>query len=289
MNQQLSGGTAPAAIEVPIVYLVNTGVTPVFYQSDVPTDNTRLEGTREQRVMTVKNARLLPDNFSLDVEGFAFASRPTAVTDFWDDAQLKSIYEGEVRELVAAQTGASEVVVFDHTRRSSDQAQREKHMARDPAGAAHSDYTDFSAEQRMRDVFPPDEAEARLKRRFGVVNTWRSMTGTIAEWPLALCDARTINSDLMHTVERRANHRTEPSFEYTRASETQHPSFDANHRWYYYPQMQRDEVILIKNYDTLHDGTARYALHTAFEDPNTPKNAPPRESIESRVFVFYDD
>ena len=53
-------------------------------------------------------------------------------------------------------------------------------------------------------------------------------------------------------------------------------------------EMKRDEVLLFKNYDTLKDGTARFALHSAFEDPSTPQNPKPRESIETRAFVFFD-
>ena len=105
------------------------------------------------------------------------------------------------------------------------------------------------------------------------------MTNTIQEWPLALCDARAINDDLLHTVERRA---------YNRVGQTRHASYDSGHIWHYFPQMQRTEVVLIKNYDTLIDGTARYSLHTAFEDPTSPVDAVPRESIETRALVFFD-
>ena len=52
--------------------------------------------------------------------------------------------------------------------------------------------------------------------------------------------------------------------------------------------MERTEVVLIKNYDTLIDGTARYSLHTAFEDPTSPVDAIPRERIETRALVFFD-
>ena len=289
MNQHAEDVTAPSGIDVPIVYLVPTGETPVFYQSDVNVGKTVLEGTRERKPMRVRNARLLPNGFSLDVEGFAFARQVTAVTDFYDDAQLASVYTPEVERLVAEHTGASEVVVFDHTRRSSALEHREKYKSRDPAGAAHTDYTDSSARQRVGDVFTEAaEAERRLAGRFVIVNVWRSMTGLIEQWPLALCDARTINDDLLHTVERRDNVRREPSFEYSRPSETRHASYDDGHRWYYFPRMTRDEAILIKNYDTLTDGTARYALHSAIEDPTSPADAAPRESIETRAFAFFD-
>ena len=139
----------------------------------------------------------------------------------------------------------------------------------------------------MHDVFGKQVSD-KLNRRFAMVNAWRSMTGTIEEWPIAVCDARTVNENLLVDTYRHAPHRAEPSFEYARASSTRHAAFDSSHRWYYFPEMKRDEVLLFKNYDTLKDGTARFALHSAFEDPSTPQNPRPRESIETRAFVFFD-
>ena len=287
MGSQDQELASPSGIEVPIHYMVDTGETPVFHQTDSPADRITMRGTREAHPMTIRNARLLPNDFSLDVEGFAFAEHVTKVTDFYDDAQLTSVYVPELEKLIARLTGATEVVVYDHTRRSSDGAHRKMHNWRDPVPLPHSDYTDRSAAQRMRDVFS-DDADDRLNRRFAIVNVWRSMTGPIEQWPVAVCDARSINDDLMHTIVRSAPHRAEPSFEYSRSSETRHASYDANHRWFHFPRMARNEALLFKNYDTLQDGTARYALHSAFEDPTSAPDAAPRESIESRAFMFFD-
>jgi len=287
MSSQEQGVESPPKIEVPFLYLVDTGVTPVFHQSDTPTDRGTVQGTREPHAMTIRNARLLPNDFSLDVEGFAFAEHVTEVTDFFDDAQLTSVYTPEIEQLIARVAGATEVVVYDHTRRSSNGAIREKYNWRDPVALPHTDYTDRSAAQRMRDVFG-DGADDRLNRRFAIVNVWRSMNEPIEQWPLAMCDGRSVNDELMLKIVRSAPHRTEPSFEYSRSSETRHASYDANHRWFYFPRMTRNETLLFKNYDTLQDGTARYALHSAFEDPTSPPEPAPRESIESRAFVFFD-
>ncbi len=265
-------------IEAPIGYLVNTGELPVFYQSNVPGERTNFEGEREFQKVTVSNARLLPNDFSLDREGFAFVAHTTAVTDFQDDAQLEGVYNAEAEALVREATGASRALVFDNTRRSSSQSLREAHNARDPANAAHTDYTDWSARKRVEDVMG-DEAEALLAKRFAIVNVWRSRAGVIEEWPLALCTWDSVDDAHLHTVERRA---------YNRVGQTRHASYDNKNDWYYFPRMTPDEAILIKNYDTETDGRARYALHTSFDDPTAPANAAPRESLETRVFAFFD-
>lgn len=265
-------------IEAPIGYLVNTGELPVFYQSNVAGERTNFEGEREFRRMPVQNARPLADGLSLDREGFVLVRHDTAVTDFHDDEQLAQIYEPEVEDLIKAHTGATRAFVFDHTRRSSSQTLREAHNARDPANAAHTDYTDWSARKRVEDVMG-DEAEALLAKRFAIVNVWRSTAGTIEEWPMAFCPWEAIDDAHLHTVERRA---------YNRIGQTRHASYDAKNRWFYFPRMEPNEAVLIKNYDTEIDGRARCALHTSFDDPTAPEDAAPRESLETRVFAFFD-
>ncbi|MEP4379175.1 MAG: CmcJ/NvfI family oxidoreductase [Alphaproteobacteria bacterium] len=287
MIREAEDSPGEAEITAAINYLVYTGEAPVFNQAHSAAEKMQMQGARVPQDMPIANARLLADDFSLDVEGFTFVDHVTQVTDFNDDAQLASVYTPEIEKLIAVAAGATEVVVFDHTRRSTERSHREAHASRDPVPAPHSDYTDGSAAQRMRDKFG-EAAEARLKGRFAIVNAWRSMTGTIEQWPLTVCDARTIDDALLYATRREAPMRAEPSFEYDRPSETRHAAYDANHRWVYFPRMTRDEVLLFKNYDTRTDGTARYALHSAFEDPNTPSDPAPRETIETRAFVFYD-
>ena len=287
MNQPAAQVATRPAIETIIHYLVDTGVPPVFKQTDNTVDTVFTVGVREEKRITVRNARLHPGKFSLDVEGFVLAPHPTKVTDFFDDEQIRTVYIPEVERLVCQYAGASRAVVYDNTRRSTVQATKEKYRTREPVPAPHSDYTDISAAQRLRDVVG-DEADTLMKKRFAIVNVWRSIAGTIEEWPLAVCDARSIDDSLMHTFVRETTHTVEPSFEYSRKSETRHASFDPNHRWYYFPNMTRNESLLFKNYDTARDGKARYCLHSAIVDPSGPANPAPRESMESRVFAFFD-
>jgi hypothetical protein len=42
------------------------------------------------------------------------------------------------------------------------------------------------------------------------------------------------------------------------------------HRCYYFPRMERNEAILLKCYDSMDDGRARFTAHTSFEDPSSP-------------------
>ena len=60
-----------------------------------------------------------------------------------------------------------------------------------------------------------------------------------------------------------------------------------SHRWYFYPKMNRDEVVMFKTYDS-NEKPFMPTLHSAFDDPTSNENASPRESIEVRAICFFD-
>ena len=63
----------------------------------------------------------------------------------------------------------------------------------------------------------------------------------------------------------------------------------ARHQWAYYPRMAAEEALLFKTFDSCEDGsTPRFVFHTAFDDPTTPDDAPPRRSIEVRTVALWD-
>ena len=96
--------------------------------------------------------------------------------------------------------------------------------------------------------------------------------------PLALCDAASVAPEDLVAVERRAK---------DRIGEIQQVLHNPAHRWTYFPDLAIDEAILIKTYDSATDGRARFTIHTAFDDPTSAPDAPPRESIETRCFAFF--
>ncbi|MBM3558605.1 MAG: methyltransferase [Alphaproteobacteria bacterium] len=277
MERHPLDGRPYEAIEAQIGYLVDTDEKPTFFHSYEPGVPTQHTGTRELRAMPVRNGRTMEESFTLALNGFCIVPHHSAVTDFYDDAQLSGVYDHEVEALVREKMGATRVVVFDHTRRSSDQSLRAANNSREPASVAHTDYTDWSAAKRLGEIVP----DADPARRYAIVNVWRPITLDPCEsWPLALCDGRAVDTSYMRAVQRRT---------IDRVGESRHSTFDVRHRWIYFPRMTRDEAIILKNYDTIDDGrTAKQALHVSFDDPTSPPDAKPRESIETRTFVFFD-
>jgi hypothetical protein len=267
-----------AWVEANVPYLADLSVKPVTYNPPIGTGVARREGNYRDFKVRIHNARLLLGDLSLDRQAFILAPHETQVRDFYDKDEVRRVYEPEVEALIKEKTGASKVVVFDHTIRAADRGVERGHRA--PVRSVHNDYTEKSGPQRVRDLLPPDEAEARLKKRFVEINVWRNIAHDPVEMsPLGFVDAESIAPrdlavcDLIYA---------------DRTGEIYIGVYNADHRWYYFPRLTREEAVLIKCYDSMKDGRARFSLHSAFDDPTSPKNPKPRESIETRTFAFFD-
>ena len=235
-------------------------------------------GTHEGRRVTIRNARPLAGDLSLDCEGFVLVQHDTRVADFYDEQELRSVYYPEIDELVKQHTGAARVVIFDHTLRAQDEALRVKKTVREPNRTVHNDYTEWSAPKRVRDLLPADEAEELLQHRFAIIQVWRPIRNPVRTNPLAIADARSLRPENLI-----ASQRSYPG----RVGETYQITYNPEHRWSYFPAMQRNEAIVFKVYDSEKDGRARFTAHTSFDDPTSPPDAPARESIEVRTLAFF--
>ena len=265
-------------IEADVNFLVDTGIKPVNFPSTPGGGKSEHIGEYETQTVRVRDARPLSSDLSLDREGFSLVTLETKVLDFYDSDQIKNIYHRELQELIQRETGAKDVVVFDHTLRAGDEKIRKLKQVREPVKRAHNDYTVKSGPVRVQDWFGKKKAGPYLKRRFAIINIWRSVLGVVETNPLAICDARSVALGDMVATERRAAERV---------GETYRLTHNPNQQWFYFPLMQRNEAMLIKSYESEDDGRARFTPHTAIVDPETPLEAKPRQSIESRVFAFF--
>jgi len=236
----------------------------------------RTSGLEERHRMEIANGREARD-LALDANGFVLVEHRTGTRNFHDADELKRVYYPEVEALVKRVSGAARVVVFDHTLRSGSEQEREERLIREPVLSAHNDYTEWSGPQRVRDVMGA-EAEQLLQRRFAIIQVWRATADPIRSNPLAMADARSVATDDLLVDERRYPNRV---------GQTYRLKYNAGHRWFYFPEMRRDEAIVFKVYDSAKDGRARFTPHTSFDDPSTPPGAPPRQSIEARTLAFF--
>jgi hypothetical protein len=279
MTEVLERSAAPekiASIEATLNYLVDTGEKIVTEAGAGGTADMR-GGKLDPRRVVIHNGRLQEQDSALDRQGFRFVRSDTKVGDFYSEDEVRRVYYDEMVELVKAESGASRVVVFDHTLRTGDDALREKLKIREVVPRVHNDYTEWSAPKRVRDLLP-DEADELLKRRFAIIQVWRPIGHPVESFPLAICDGRTLSTDDLVVSERRYQHRVGQTYAIT---------YNPAHKWFWYPRMRREEAIVFKVFDSLKDGRTRWSAHTAFDDPTSPPNARPRESIETRTLVFF--
>jgi hypothetical protein len=261
-------------------YLEPTSQKPRSLEFEPPAGVPRTTAVYRQHKVEIRDIRPVASTLSLDREGFQLLTAPTRVRDFGNEDVIRSQYYGEAISLLKKLTGAARVVVFDHTirRRIPGATDRTTALPRQPVPRVHNDYTVVSGPQRVRDLLG-NEADELLKKRFAVINVWRPIRGPVQDAPLAVTDAQSVApadfvaTDLVYP---------------DRIGEIYYVKFNPEHKWFYAPQMRDDEVMLIKCYDSMADGRARFVPHSAFEDPTTPAGAAPRESIELRTLVFFD-
>ena len=270
--------SAPAYVYGKLNYIAQSSEKPVYYAYDPPPGTPRVTGTFVATEVKIRNAREIVDSLSLDIQGFRLVHQESAVHDFYDKEEVERIYYPEVARLLKLTTGARKVVIFDHQVRNIELAKRGERNAREYGKAVHNDYTAKSGPRRVRDHLPAHEAAARLEHRFAEINVWRPIRGPIESTPLALCDAGSIDakdfvpSDLVYR---------------DKIGETYRFTYNPRHRWFYFPHLEKNEVILLTCYDSKEDGRARFTAHSAFDDPTSAPDAAPRESIEVRALVFF--
>ena len=274
------------AVEASLLYLDSRDTSATYMASEAGGDIPEHQGVYIHQPVGIQNARPINDELSLDREGFKLLDRSSEATDFYDDNQIAQIYETEVKRSVSEALAAlgesiTHIEIFDHTRRTSSEEMRKTLKMREPASIIHNDYTDKSALRTREEFFEKDSAakEKLQSKRFLIINLWRSIRGIVKQAPMTLCAANSIAPEDAVSVERIAkNHR----------GELQLAVWNPAHQWFYFPEMTMQEALIFKTFDSATDGRARYTIHTAFDDPNSPQDAPPRESIETRCLVFLE-
>lgn len=269
-------------VEAALTFITPSATKPVFHSSAITGGAPKVFFDTERHAMLIQDVRPLASELSLDHEGFELRRHRTAALDLYDDATVENVYYPEIEALLRGVTGASRVIIFDATRRSDGGAGASNPDGRrGPATRVHVDYTEKSGPQRLKDLVGEAEALRLLASgaRIIQINVWRPIRGPVARSPLALADASSVRpEDLIATDQVFPN----------RVGEIYHLAYNPSQRWYYAPAMTPDEVILIKGWDSLNDGRARFTPHSAFDLPDTPADAPARESLEVRTLVVIE-
>jgi len=241
------------------------------------------------------DGRELSPPASLETTGYELRSHPTACPDFRDDAAVVATYYAEMMELVKQASGAKRVFIFDHTVRESGNTNLNAAAGGSaaPVPRVHCDYTAEGAPRRLmqlgkegifsrvreRELSEAEVAEL-AEGRFAFINVWRSIDDDhpVMQKPLAVADELSVPEADRFKYELIFPDRIGENYSLRHS--------DA-HKWRYFPQMSKDECLVFKVYDKKADGP-RFVFHTAFDDPSSAPDAPPRKSVEVRAIAFYD-
>ena len=276
---------APAsdvAVNAALTFIVPQNTKPYFKSAALTGGDPEVHFQTELREVEINDMRHLAPAPNLDQQGFELLTAPTKVVDLYEDDTIATAYSDELIALLKAATGADEAVIFDATRRSDSTAGAPNPDGqRGPANRVHVDYTVASGPKRAADALGEDLVERVLANggRIVQINVWRPIRGPVQRAPLALADASSIDEK-----ERVATDQLFPD----RVGEIYQIAHGADQKWYWAPEMARDEVLLIKGWDSLDDGRARFAPHGAFTLPGPTDGLPPRESIEVRTYVLFE-
>ena len=237
--------------------------------------------------MWIEDAR--GSSSSIDVEGFELIHHVSTVPNFdliEEDAEIDQLYIDEMTALVKKITGAPVVIMQGGGKKRYGQSAKDKLFGLKnalPALYPHGDTTEVSAPQLAAGMasFVPGLSFDAIKR-WQHINLWRPITRPPHDYPLAVCDARTIAAGDAVPVIAHTETRAAGVFMF----ETNGYLHNPDHRWCYFSDMTPDEVLVFKTHDT-DPAQAHQVAHTAFLNPLCPPDAPTRGSVEMRAFVAY--
>ena len=279
---QSRGETLPHDVRGALTFIVPQDTKPYFESAALTGGEPKVHFRTEVRRVDVRDMRRVADLLSLDRQGFLLVRHETAVEDLYDDEAVAGVYDRELEALLTGVTGADRVAVFDHTRRSdSADGAANPDGFRGPASRVHVDYTVASGPKRAADALGADEVDRVLSSggRIVQVNVWRPIRGPVLRTPIALADAGSVRPRELIATDQVFPDRVGEIYQLAHAPDQ---------RWYWAPGMQRDEVLLIKGWDSLDDGRARFTPHGAFQLEDQDPKAPPRESIEVRTYLVFE-
>ena len=249
---------------------------PAYGLEEPNEDNNVLPEYLKSFKKTVHNAR--ESNFDITMGGFELINHISLVEDFYNDEQVVNIYYDEMANYVKEKVGANTVQIFSHITRNEGQA--ESGERKGGHRLVHNDFT-----TNFGSTLDPFLKETGMNpARIVVYNLWRRFDEDGVDTPFAVCDKRSVSEKELIPTDLFNYLPDQPAALTVEICQSSHSE---SHKWYFYPEMTKDEVLMFKTYDS-DERPFIPTLHSAFDYPNTPKGATPRESIEVRAVCFFD-
>jgi hypothetical protein len=279
---------APSRVRAEVNYVRNpppAGAEPLTFVTEAEERSTMV--TRPGEPVWIHDVR--GEDTSLDREGFVLVEHASAIDDFdciEEDPAVDQQYVAEMTDLLVRVTGADRVVMLGGGKKRYGESATDKLAPlknAKPARYPHGDVTDVSGpEQAAGLAAMVSGLDLDEYGRWALYNMWRATTAPPQDHPLAVCDARTIGPDDGVPVVAITEIRGVGDF----AFETTGYRCNPAHRWCFFRDMTRDEVLVFKTHDS-DPARAHRVAHTAFTDPTCPPGTPTRASVEVRALALF--
>ena len=236
---------------------------------------------------------------NFEASGFTFDTMVSAVVNWQDQKEINRVHGPEVASYAQQFTGCDEIAVYPAISRGPSMAAKTPDYA--PIEFVHSDFTtDYldmvtNPSRTYRQFLEPvlhahglHVEDVESASRLMVLQLWRNTGAEKPDFPLAVCDAQSVPTRRLRpfTVESYGGSRLD--FETYGIAE---PAADQPDRWYTFPAMSIDEVIVFRTYDSARAvaGEAFWTPHSAFRDPHVGDDSPAlrRESTEMRALCIW--
>jgi len=281
-----------------LTYMYDDGTRPWLYAKQRTRSDPHKEdvgGNPHFVDVKIRNGRNKNHHLNLHSHSFELVRHPTFLktSEFYQSSKVKDLYYEEIRQLVLKMTGASHVSCIHHQTRNGGgvgSGTDEKRILQQYATDIHTDTSPSDAENIFWDTLRQVESERgreyveRFREgRFLYVNAWRNIDdhNVIMDNHLALCDETSLVKPDDYIP-----------YDYIEEGYTGTHTFLSSrnadkHRWYYFPRMSKDEVILFKQYDSDVHVPARMCFHASASDPRVTGAISQRQSIEVRCMAFF--
>jgi hypothetical protein len=237
----------------------------------------------------IRDGRLVSSQFTLDRNGFAILDHRSSVTDFTDKDEVSRVYPGEVADFVKTCTGADRVATLGWTLRRS--AAPGENASQPQAALVHDDFSVSGGRSRAAAAYADRFPDGPGYHRALITSLWRVFSPPPQDWPLAICDYTSVGPDegldnrLYFVDEIPADLYAEMPADWPGTSGFEF-HWKPGHQWWYFPGMNRDEILLF----TLNDSDRSRAWrvpHSAFHD-TAARATVPRHSIEFRSIAYFE-
>jgi hypothetical protein len=276
------------AVDVEVIYGRRDAAAPHLHSDKPVTAQIEPDLHRIQ----VRDARPIADSLSLDREGFILRQHE-AVTPFEpefipfnldrkrDLPPINRRYAEELLPLIAELSGG-DLIVPQAGRVCLRATPRTGLPTSDStAPLVHLDYTPNAVRDAMALSFGLEGRGVPAYRRVALYQTWRALVPPPHDSLLAICDARSVSESATMVMQTYTASREAEAEQI----EVRLCTWEPDHRWYYFSDMQPDELLIFKGYDS-DDPQSASGAHVAFDNPLTDEPNG-RVSVEARFIIFY--